>query len=384
MIALRQLPLVTKQVRRQRARSLLTIMGVAIAMFLFCGVQAMQHGAELATRATAADTTLIVYRQDRYCPATSRMPQSYEQRIAQIPGVASVVPMQIVVSNCRTSLDVVIFRGAPEEQFLATYGGKLRVVEGSLDEWRKRSDAALLGQTLARRRGLHVGDRFEAAGITVYVAGVVESDSPEHQNVAYVHLGFLQYATGSRSGGIVTQFNVQVDDPSQLEAVAAAIDATFAADQEPTVTRSEKAFVAAAASDVLEIVGFTRWLGLGALVAVLALVANAIVLAVQDRVREHAVLSTLGYSGSLIGRLILTEGILLSVTGGVIGGLLAFIVFSRMSYSLSVEGASIPIQFAPQTLVVGLGVAALVGVLAGLAPAIQAARRNIVESFRAI
>jgi putative ABC transport system permease protein len=49
------------------------------------------------------------------------------------------------------------------------------------------------------------------------VAGVIRSDEPQDQNVAYVHLDFLQFASGSRSGGIVTQFNVRVDDPSQLE-----------------------------------------------------------------------------------------------------------------------------------------------------------------------
>jgi hypothetical protein len=70
----------------------------------------------------ADDTTLVVYRKDRYCPYSSRMPQSYEQQMRQIPGVAAVVPIKIVVSNCRTSLDVVTFRGVPREPFSSTCG----------------------------------------------------------------------------------------------------------------------------------------------------------------------------------------------------------------------------------------------------------------------
>lgn len=384
MVPPRFIPVVLKQVLRHRTRSVLTVLGVAVAMFLFCTVRALQAGAESVTAARAGDTRLVVYRKDRYCPFTSRMPESYAPRIAQIPGVASVVPMKISVSNCRTSLDVVIFRGVPEKEFLDEYGPRLEVLAGSLETWRSRSDAALLGETLARRRGLRTGDRFDAAGVTVYVAGIIRSDDPEHQNVAYTHLGFLQRATERGRLGIVTQFNVRVDEPSRMEAVAAAIDAEFVADPEPTQTRSEKAFIARAAGDVLEIVRFTRYLGWGCLAAVLALVANAIVLAVQQRVREHAILQTLGYRPDLIGRLIVLESAALSVAGAAAGCLPAYALLRWGQFSLAVEGLSIPIETAPAVYVQALGLAVVVGVLAGLAPAWRAARAEIVECFRAV
>ncbi len=84
MIGLRFIPLVLKQLWRHGARSLLTIAGVAIAMFLFTGVQAMQHGVTVATQETANDTTLVVYRKDRFCPATSLLPQDYMRRIERL------------------------------------------------------------------------------------------------------------------------------------------------------------------------------------------------------------------------------------------------------------------------------------------------------------
>jgi len=347
MVALKFIPLVAKQILRQRARTLLTLAGVTSAMFLFVTVQAMQAGVQAATSSSAKDTTLVVYRKERYCPFTSRLPQSYLDRIARLPGVESVVPMKIVVSNCRTSLDVVTFRGVPKEEFSKGIVPRLKLASGSLEQWQRRSDAALLGETLARRRGLKVGDRFEAAGITVYVAGIVRSDEPQDQNVGYVHLDFLQFASGSRAGGIVTQFNVKVSDPAQLEPVARAIDELFAADQEPTHTSPEKAFVARAASDVIEIVRFMGWLGWGCLAAVLALIANAIVLAVQSRIRDHAILQTLGYHRGLIARLIVTEGLLLSLAGGGLGTALALVVLSRSGLALSVDGLSIPFAYGP-------------------------------------
>lgn len=384
MLQPRFVPLILKQVVRQRTRSLLTILSIALAMFLFSTVQALQLGARAATEKSAGDNTLVVYRKDRFCPFTSRMPESYAERIRKLPGVASAIPMKIAVSNCRTSLDVVTFRGVPTEDFIAEYGSRLQVVAGSLESWQRRSDAALLGETLARRRRLAVGDSFDAAGITVTVAGIIRADEPQHQNVAYVHLDFLQYASGSRRGGWVTQFNIRVTDPGRLDAVAAAVDAEFAADQEPTHTRSEKAFVAQAASDVIEIVRFTRWLGWGCVAAVLGLVGNAIVMAVQQRIREHAVLQTLGYSGHLIARLVLGEGLALSFIGALVGTAAAVGLMRWGQYSLSVEGLSVPIQADWHVLAWGLVSAVALGVMAGLVPAWIASRRAIVECFRAV
>lgn len=383
MLAPKYIPLVLKQVIRHPPRTLLTAMGVAVAMFLFVAVQALQRAVADATAANGRDVTLVVYRQNRFCPFTSRMPESYAPRIARVPGVASVVPMKIVVNNCGASLDTVTFRGVPREQAEGVAKG-FTFLSGSLDDWRKRGDAALVGETLAARRRVSVGQTLAAAGINVYVAGVIRSDEPQDQNVAYVDLAFLQRAATRGGDGIVTQFNVRVEDPAQLEQVAAAIDEEFRHDSEPTDTRSEKAFVARAAHDLVQIVGFTKYLGWAALAAVLALVGNAIVLSVQDRVKEHAVLQTLGFRGGLIARLIVAEGMTLCVGGGVLGVAAAFAVLHLGRFSLSVEGTSMNVRADPAMIVLGLAVAAGVGVLAGLVPAFQASRREIAASFRAV
>jgi putative ABC transport system permease protein len=382
MKLLRAIPYALKQVTRHRVRSLLTVAGIAIAMFLFTAVQAMNHGVREATEASAGDTTLVVYREDRYCPATSELPQDYLSRIERIEGVVSAIPVKVVVSNCRTSLDVVTFRGVPKEAFLRDRGDSLELVSGSIEEWKSRTDAALLGETLASRRGLRPGMRFDAAGITAYVAGVIRSTDPQDQNVAYTALEFVQLA-GRDQLGVVTQFNVKVADPSQLEPVSEAIDEVFRTAQEPTATFTEKAFVGRVADDVIELVGFARWLGLGCLAAVLALVANSIVLGVQSRVSEHAVLQTLGFSGRLVAMLIILEGVLLALVGGAVGAVTALLVAGMGSYALSVEGTTIPIVANGALLLTGMVVCGAIGVIAGLVPAWQASRREIAECFRA-
>jgi len=389
MVAFRFLPVVVKQLWRHRVRSVLTLSGVGVAMFLFIAVQTLQEGVKQATQAAAGDTTLVVYRENRFCPATSRLPEYYVEKIKGVSGVTSVVPVKIVVNNCRASLDVITFRGVPSEAVKEGGGGglnaKWQMVSGSVEEWQKRSDAAMVGETLAARRGFRVGQSFDSSGVTVTVAGIIRSPEAQDQNVAYVHLGFLQQATGKGGGlGSVTQFTVRVDDPARMDAIAAGIDAQFRSEADPTTTRPEKAFVAQAGADIVEIVAFTRYLGWGCLAAVLALVANAIVMSVQDRIKENAVLATLGFRGGLITRLIISEGMLIGLLGGAAGTGLALAVVHWGRFSLSQEGLSITIAASWSVLGWGLAISAGVGILAGLVPAWQAGRREIAACFRAV
>jgi putative ABC transport system permease protein len=374
------LPLAVKQLVRHKLRTLLTVLGVAAGMFLFTSVETVQRSLAHATEQTAADTTLVVYRENRFCPATSRLPEHYADEIRTIPGVREVIPIQIVVNNCGASLDVITFRGVPEG-LLRKYAPEIQIIEGDAAEWEKRDDGALLGEQFARRRGLKPGDRFDAVGITVQVAGVIRSPFPQDNNVAYVKLPFLQQA--SRAGlGIVTQFNVRVNSSADLKPVAETIDARFKSDQLPTNTKPEKAFFAETASQLIELIGFTRWLGLGAVLAVVALVANSILLVVRSRVKENAVLRTLGYPGKAILFLVVSEGGMLGLLGGLLGTGLAWSFLRWQSFTLGSEGHTLAIRPDPATAAIAIGSALLLGIIASIHPALLAIRQSIVKSLR--
>jgi putative ABC transport system permease protein len=368
------------QLVRHRVRSLLTVLGVASGMFLFTAVETLQRSLGKATEETAADTTLVVYRQNRFCPAASRLPEHYADEIREIPGVRDVIPVQIVVNNCGASLDVITFRGVPDDQ-LAKFAPEIEVIEGSMEEWQKRGDGALLGQVFAQRRGLKPGDRFDGAGVTVTVAGILRSPFPQDNNVAYVKLPFLQRA--SKAGlGVVTQFNVRVNSSADLKPVAQAIDERFHSDAEPTDTRPEKAFFAETAAELIELIGFTRWLGIGAVLAVTALVANALLLIVRGRVKENAVLRTLGYPGRAIACLVVGEGGMLGLIGGVTGVGLSAAFLRWQSFTMGNEGQTLAIQPDAAVIATGIIAALALGILASLWPAWQAVMQPIVKNLR--
>ena len=385
MRILRVIPTVLKQIKRSPIRSTLTLGGISIAMFLFVVVESMQTGVKAATEMTAGETTLVVYRENRYCPFSSRLPQYYEDRIDQIEGVASVVPIQIHVSNCGASLDVVTFRGVPRDSIQHAIAKDGVISDGSIADWGKRGDGAIVGSALAKRRGIKVGDRFSAAGIEVFVAGIQETDQAQDKNVAIVQLPFLQEA--ARKGGtgtIVTQFNVQVDHANELDLVAASIDEVFAHDEHPTSTFPEKAFVGRAARDIVHLVEVAGILAWGALAAVFALVANAVVLSMRDRVRDHAVLQTLGYTGWLIGWMVLLEGTSIALIGGILGGVAAFVMVQLGQFTMTMEGVNIEMATGPMAAILGVALALGLGLFAALLPALRLARTDIATCFRAV
>lgn len=368
------------QLVRHRMRSLLTVFGVASGMFLFTTVETLQRSLAKATERTAADTTLVVYRENRFCPATSRLPEHYEDNIRRLDGVREVIPIQVVVNNCGASLDVITFRGTPPDR-LMSFAPDITIVSGSYEDWRKRDDGALLGEVFARRRGLSPGDRFDAAGVTVTVSGILRSPNAQDNNVAYVKLPFLQQA--SRIGlGIVTQFNVRVKSSGDLERVAAEIDETFRSAQMPTNTKPEKAFFAETASELVELIRFTRWLGFGSVIAVAALVANALLLVVRGRVKENAVLRTLGYPGRAIACLVVGEGGMLGLAGGLLGVLSASAFLYWQSFTMGNEGQTLAVRPDAAVILVGITAGLLLGTLASFWPAYQAIRQPIVQSLR--
>jgi putative ABC transport system permease protein len=382
---IRLFPFIFKQIVRNRIRSLLTICGIAVAMFLFTFVDAMRTGVLAATTENANDATLVVYRENRYCPFTSRLPEWYVDRIERIDGVKAAVPMQILVSNCRASLDVVTFRGVPEDDLGASLSPGTEITSGSISDWKQRGDAAIVGEALASRRGIRVGDRFNAAGVAVYVAGILESSEMQDRNSAWVHLPFLQEAIRrGGTGGFVTQFNVVVDDPARMDEVAMSIDETFAHDERPTATRPEKAFIGRAARDIVGIANFAGILGWGALVAVFALIANAIMLAMRDRIRDHAIMQTLGWTGPLIGWMVLVEGAMLGLFGGILGAFGSWLTIQYGRFAMTMEGASIEISTSAWTAIIGTGLALALGILAGVTPALRLSRRSIASSFGAV
>ena len=144
----RFLPYIAKSLWRSRTRTLLTVSGAAVAMFVFTFVGSVQEGMASLGQSGQTERTLIVFQANRFCPSTSRLPEDYARRIAGLPGVEHAVPIKVFMNNCRLSLDLVVFHGMPPEKLRKVRD--LNLVAGDWTVFEKQRDAALVGQALAR------------------------------------------------------------------------------------------------------------------------------------------------------------------------------------------------------------------------------------------
>lgn len=374
------LPYVLKSLWRQRTRTVLTVSGAAVALFVHTFVGSVRRGMAELTRGGAAERTLIVFQANRFCPMTSRLPEDYARQIRKLPGVRDVTPIQVFMNNCRASLDMVVFHGLPPDKL--RQARDLTLVSGDWDDFAQKSDGALVGRALARRRGLTTGQRFSIGEVTVTVCGVYTAATGADESFVYTRLEFLQRTRGLNAVGRVTQLEVALEEGADPRALCRTIDATFHGGPVPTDTRPRGVFQARAAGDLVELIGLLHYLGYACVGLVLALVATTTVMAVQDRVREHGVLQALGFTWRRLFALVLLESLIVSLAGGLAGIGLALALLTWGGLALGAEGVTIAFTASPALALTGLGVTALVGVLAGLVPAWQAARAEIVASLR--
>jgi putative ABC transport system permease protein len=373
-------PYVLKSLWGHRARTMLTVSGAAVAIFVFCFVGSVQEGLNRLTSDEEAQQTLIVFQENRFCPTSSRLPEDYAHTIREIAGVNDVMPVQVWTNNCRASLDIVVFNGAPPEQLQASR--ELSLLSGDWAQFKAQRDAAIVGRSVAQRRGIQVGDQFSIGDISVKVAGVFSSPIPAEENLIYTSLQFLQYTRGVDAAGLVTMHEVRLTDDADPDEVAAAIDEALQAGPVATTTRRKGAFQASTLSDLLDMIGFAHWLGYACVGLVLALVATTTIMSVQDRIQEHAVLQTIGLRPARVFRIVMAESLLLCILGGVMGTAVAMAALAWSGFAVGAEGVTIAFRPSWQLTGLGVGVSVCVGVLAGVIPAFHAARTPIVAALR--
>jgi putative ABC transport system permease protein len=377
VILLKFLPYVWKTVRRAPMRSLLTIVGTALALGLFAFVRTLEGGVD-RFQESAAKPIVVVFQQSRFCPLTSELPERYRAQIESVPGVEETLPTTIYVNMCRSNLDLVTLHGVDGATLDKVHG--LRFHSGDIASWRAASNGALVGRRLAERRGLVVGQRVRLGVLDVEVKGIVDGDGPGLDNVAFVHEKPLQLVRDLQ--GQTSEYFVRLAPGADAEAVAREIDRLFATDVAPTDTKTLQAFVQGAVEEVAEIVGFARLLGYLAVLVVVLIVGNTVFISAQTRAQELGALETLGVTKARLASLLLLEGLLLAVMGGAIGTTAVLLWFHFQPTTLGVEGFGIDFVAGPEIAVAGLVASLVVGVLAALGPAIEAVLRPVADAVR--
>ena len=378
--------LVLKNARRSKRRTVLTVLSVALAVFLFASLRAVLDGLSAATEASSS-TRIVTLRSTSLIFS---MPTSHADAIRSVPGVRDLTWSNWFGGIYKDPTNFFAQFAIEPESYLRLYP-EIELTPESRRAFLDDRTGCIVGDDLAKRFGWKVGDRVVLqVGIPVYgnqdftftIRGIYRSGGAAvSRQTMYFHWKYADER--SLQKGQAGSFTSEIANPDQAASIALAIDQKFANSPFETKTDTEKAFLSSFASMLGNLNLLIGSIALAVIITTLFVAANTMAMSVRERTTEIAVMRTLGFSSATIFRLVAGEALLMALIGGVIGAGLA-------GLTVNATVLPVPTTFVPPFAVdmwnvaSGVGLGALIGLLAGLIPAVNAARLNIVDALRRV
>jgi putative ABC transport system permease protein len=380
------LGLIFKSARRSKRRTALTVLSVAIAVFLFASLRAVLDGFTAATEASSSTRIVTI----RSTSLIFSMPMSHAETIRGVSGVRDLTWANWFGGIYKDPNNFFAQFAIEPESYLRMYPEILLTPEerkAFLDD----RTACIVGDGLARRYGFKVGDRITLqVGIPTYgsrdfdftVRAVYRSGGAAVDNQS-MFFNWKYADERSVVKGQVGWFVMEIANPDQATQVALTIDRKFENSPFETKTDTEKAFQSSFVSMFGNLNLLLGSIGIAVVITTLFVAGNTMAMSVRERTTEIAVMRTLGYPAGTIFLLVAGEALLMAVVGGALGAGLARALVN--AHVMSMSAAFIP-EFGVSTpnALAGLGLGALIGLLAGLVPATMASRLRIVDALRRV
>lgn len=386
MRLLRYIPLILKNALRNRRRSVLTVLSIAVSICLLATMFALYYSFFLRDATTEQALRLITIHR---VSITNVIPISYRERIRAVPGVREVMVLQWFGGVYKDSRDMrnMFARFSAEPRKLFTMFPEYNMPEDQKQAFYRDRRGCIVGRPLAERLNLKIGDRIYIKGdvfpmdLDLILRGIYSSNR-EVEDLFFHHDYILEGYPVFKN--FASMFIVLAEDQNRLAELSAAIDDTFRNSPAETKTDTERAFEVGFLSYIGDVKMFLLVVSLALAFTILLVNANTVAMSVRERTREIGVLKTLGYStGGVLG-LLVSESVLLAILGGASGLFMSIFVLSYLRTLPSMLVDLKPVRLTPAIVISCLAVAALVGLASCYFPARKAARRPITEALRVV
>lgn len=354
--------LVLVNLLRRRARTLLTATGIAVGVATIVALLALTAGIERRAGGLVhlGRADLGVFQRDAADPTTSVLPLSLGPRLEARADVRLATPLQLLVDAVPADPSAVVF-GVRPDGFVAR---RVVLTAGR----RPRGHEVLVGDAMAKQLHLRLDGVVKMKGRALRVSGIYHSGIAFEDNGAMVPLDVAQSLAGRRPDETTTFAVTLAPDVTARQAEKAltreVTGITVISDPEEAARVGANSFLIA--KSVPLIVAFALIVGgLG--------VANTMVMAVLERQRELAVLSTVGWSGVQLAGMVMAEAIAVSIVGAGLGLGLGFAASELLTHTLALRDVITP-HFTAWGLGRGLLVGVATGVFGGLYPAWRVSR----------
>ncbi len=380
------LSLILKSARRSTRRTALTVLSVAVAVFLFASLRAVLDGLNAATAGSSSTRIVTIRSTSLIFP----MPTTHANGIRSITGVQDLTWANWFGGIYKDPRNFFAQFAIEPESYLRMYP-EIELAPEERQAFLEDRTGCIVGEGLARTYGFKVGDRIVLqVGIPVYgeqdypltVRGIYHAGGTAVDNQSLMfHWKYVDERSLDKS--MVGWYVIKIDDPDRSAAVSNAVDQQFSNTPFETKTTTEQQFQASFASMFGNLGLLIGSIALAVVVTTLFVAANTMAMSVRERTTEIAVMRTLGFPARVIFFFIAGEAVIISALGGVVGAVLARLIVN--GETLGLVGGFIP-YFGVNTTnaVVGVGIGAAIGVAAGIIPATMAARLKIVDALRRV
>jgi putative ABC transport system permease protein len=381
MLSLRSIP-------ERLGPSLVIIVGLAGVVAVFTALLAMAEGFQSTLQSTGRDDVALVLRGGSSAELNSGLPRDQATLIKQAPGVrtgadgqplasAEMIVIAELMKAGETTGSNITVRGVESAAF--PLRPQMKIVDGRSFQPGLRE--LIVGRGVTQQfEGARLGQTLRMRGSDWTVVGIFESgDANESELWADVEVA---QTTFNRRG--FSSVRLQLDNASAVQQVK---DSLTADPRLNVDVESEQQYYSGQTKQFRQTIGMlagvvTLIMALGATFAAL----NTMYAAVGTRAREIATLRAIGFGGAPVVVSVMIESLVLALAGGVIGALLAYLLFNNMAVStLGANFTQVVFQFKVTPLLVqrGLLIAIVIGMFGGLLPALRAARLPVTTALRA-
>ncbi len=385
--------LAAKNLLRRRGRTLLTVLGVAIAITVLFSLLSLNSGYEKELNKEVNSLGVHILAVPKGCPYEAAslvihggvipkyLTATDLKNVTSIDGIELATPMlmhQFIRKDNKTGKDV------PHVAF----GINIDDVRELKPWWNvqgryftdNETEVMLVGRALADKENLTVGSVLPAGPFKNFtIIGILDRTGDQDDQFHFVPLAEAQRVFNK--DGKITTIAVKVKDVSRISAVSEEME-KIPDIQVVTMTQIM--------GTIMNLAGSARSLLLTVIAIALIISAfgiiNTLLMSVNERTREFGMMKAIGASGLDIGKMVLAETVFITLVGGIIGTAAALVGssliegFVKGMLPYSPRGSLI--SFSPELVAFAVVFSVALGLLCGIYPAFKSSRLTPMEAIR--
>jgi putative ABC transport system permease protein len=377
-----------RNARRNKLRSSLTILSVGFSLALMTvlyGYLAMQDA--WAKDAKVYNRIVVMNKQG----FAGKLPIAYVERVRQAEGVKAAVPYAWFGGTYKEEVATFAqFATDPREVF--NVWPEFKIDPEQLAAWQKNRRGCVVDRRLADEKEWKIGDRVPLKGtyypydLNLEIVGLYDAPKPTGSLLFhwdYLDEGLKQVNANQQSGNAGTIF-AKAESADVIPGLCQAIDERYASSDNPTRTQTEAAFAQMFSDMMGNIQAYIRNIGLAVMFSLTLVAANAMAMSMRERTTEVAVLKAIGFSKGRVLNMILGESCLIAAVGGVLGLVVGGGFLQLMHKGVPQMFPWSLLDMAGPWMLWIVGIAAGIGLISGIIPAIRAAQLSVVDGLRRV